>query len=684
MAAAERGDEKAVAWHPQSRPLLGSAHLPRPRLDALLDEALEGSLGLVCAPAGSGKTDALVGWHVRRRISSGWLSLVREDNDPAVFWAALASAIQVTGAAAVRSPGQLITRLGARPEPPRVVVLDDYHVIAERQIHEGLDEFLSAVPSLHVLIGSRHDPPLKLSRLRVAGTLHEIRFDELRFDEDETARFLNETMGLDLDHSDTVHLAQRTEGWAVGLRLAALALRHQPDRHAYILQFAADDRHVADYVREEVVAPLPPDVRQFVEQTAMLEQLSAPLCEAVTGVTDAQALLEELDRMNLFITPLDHRRRWYRYHHLFAEWLQLRKLPDAHERHRRAAEWLSSHGLTGDAIGHHLRAGDAAAAADLVESHRWVLVGQGRQHTLREWIQSLPAAIVQERPNLVLAEAWIAYHEGQWGVVTSRAKAALDQASRARSSSRRAIRAEALCLIAGALVATGQMTEAEDVAERALAVLPDEDTRIGSALQLIVGKIRLASGQLEPAGNAFDTACRLEPAVPIVELIARSHRAEILRRQGLLFEAAEAARAALAGAQRTGLEEHPEAAVAHLVLSQAVARVDRNEAEVHLDRGLSLATRIPYEPRERMAASARRALARPASPLSRDGATPELSQRELDVLKLLASPLTATEIASALYVSRNTLKSHTRSIYRKLGVTARHAAIERARGAGLL
>jgi len=694
MPTPETATDERRARRSRHRPPVARHHVARPRIDAALDDAQAGALGIVCAAAGSGKTEALAGWVERRGVGAGWLSLGREDNDPAVFWPALAGALEVPDPGTVRSAHQLVDRLRtpARPARPRTVVLDDYHVVVEQRIHAGLDVLLAAaVPDVHLLIGSRHDPPLRLSRLRAGGQLREIRLDQLRFDEHDAAGLLNGTMGLDLAEPDVAHLTARTEGWAAGLQLAGLALQGRPDRHAYVVDFAADDRHVADYVRDEVVAVLPDDLRRFVEETAILDRLCAPLCAAVTDALDpdppgagpgpgadadaAQAVLERLERMNLFLAPLDHRRRWYRYHQLFAEWLQLRPPPGAEQRHRRAARWLADHGRTGDAVGHFVQAKDVVAAADLVEARRWGLVGQGRQHTLQQWIRALPADLTRARPHLRLAEAWIAYHEGRWSAVQDLARSVSGTASRESTAAPDdAVLAEALCLMAGSHMALGRADEAGATARRALSRLPAGHGHIGSSVWLILGKSHLAAGDLAGATAAFATARGLQPEVPIVALIAASHEAEIHRREGHPIEARELAGTALAVANEAGLDEHPECAVAHLVLARLHSEAGRaDQAAVHLTRGTELAERIPYEPRRQMAAATRR---RPAPT--------DLSTRELDVLRLLASPLSPPEIADALYVSINTLKTHTRAIYQKLGVNARHSAIEQARRLDLL
>jgi LuxR family maltose regulon positive regulatory protein len=640
---------------------------------------------LLSAPAGSGKTEALTGWLDRRNVGAGWLSLGREDNDPVLFWPSVAGALRSPDPATVRSPEQLITRLRLHPEDERTAVLDDYHVIGEGQIHAGVDAVISSgLPGVHLLIGSRHDPPLRLSKLRAAGQLNEIRYDELRFDEGEAQGLLNEATGLDVMPVDASHLALRTEGWAVGLQLAALAMRRHADPHSYVVQFAANDRHIADYVREEVVGVLPADVRRFVEETAVLDRLTAPLCEAVTGVSDAQAMLEQLERLNLFLTPLDHRRQWYRYHHLFAEWLRLQEPAGGEERHRRAAMWLADHEMMGEAVNHYMLAGDVGAAADLIESRRWKLIGEGRQHTLRDWIRTLPSGLSGSRPGLTLAEAWIAYYEGRWNEVQAFALAAEESSDAIRGPNRDAILVEAWCLRAGSLAALGRLTEAGRLASEALERVPPGREEIVTALWLILGKALIDDGQLESAVAAFDTARRLRPAIPIVQLIARSHTAEILRRQGRSMEAEGEARTALEVAEGSALEEHPECAVPHLVLSLVYAALCRDdEAASHLERGTKLVARVPYEPRRRLLAAAQSTV-RPTRLRRRNGVPNRLSDRELDVLRLLTSPLTQPEIAAELYVSTNTLKTHIKSIYYKLGVTSRHAAIEQARSDKLL
>ena len=216
---------------------------------------------------------------------------------------------------------------------------------------------------------------------------------------------------------DVRTLVDRTEGWAVGVQLAAVSLQHQTDHRAFVDDFAGDDRHIADYLRDEVLSRVADDVRTFLFETAILDRLHGSLCEAVTGKRGAHEQLVELERLNLFVLPLDHRREWYRYHPLFAEWLRLQPVEGVEERHRRAAEWLEASGFTGEALRHHLAGADPAAAAALIERERWDLVGRGRQRTLHDWIRLLPDATLRSRPRLIAAAAWVAYDAGRWADV---------------------------------------------------------------------------------------------------------------------------------------------------------------------------------------------------------------------------------------------------------------------------
>src|SRR4029077_17421524 len=286
-----------------------------------------------------------------------------------------------------------------------VLVLDDYHVIDARGVQDGMAFLLDHLPTgLHVVIAGRADPALPLARWRARGELAEIRAAELRFTPDEAAAYLNGLMGLQLTAPDVAALEARTEGWIAALQLAALAMQGREGVASFIAGFAGDDRYVVDYLVEEVLQRQPDRVQAFLQQTSILGRLSGPLCDAVTGQGGGKAMLEALDRGNLFLVPLDDRRRWYRYHHLFADVLQARLLDEQRgqvpDLNRRASAWYEQNGERSLAISHALAAGDFGRAADLVELAIPAIRRAGQEAKLLGWLEELPDEVVQLRPVL--------------------------------------------------------------------------------------------------------------------------------------------------------------------------------------------------------------------------------------------------------------------------------------------
>ncbi|MBA3339876.1 MAG: helix-turn-helix transcriptional regulator, partial [Geodermatophilaceae bacterium] len=392
----------------------------RPRLSASLSREAESALTLVSAPAGFGKTTLLAQWLAADPgggRSAAWLSLDKRDNDPALFWtyvvAALQTAVPAVGAGALslpQSPQQpiesvlttLLNDLSAVPNDV-VLVLDDYHVIEARDVQDGMAFLLEHLPpQVHLMIASRADPALPMSRLRGRGELVEIRAADLRCTPDEAAAYLNEVMGLALTARDVAALEGRTEGWIAALQLAALSMQGRDDIAGFIAGFAGDDRYIVDYLVEEVLQRQPEEVRNFLLQTSILSRLNGSLCDAVTGQEAGKAMLVALDRGNLFLVPLDDRRQWYRYHHLFADVLRARLLDEqpvgVPEFHRRASDWYERNGEWSEAIQHALADEDFEAAADLVE----LAIPATRQHrqeaTLRRWLAALPDELIRVRP----------------------------------------------------------------------------------------------------------------------------------------------------------------------------------------------------------------------------------------------------------------------------------------------
>ena len=414
------------------RPRAGVVH--RPRLAARLARGATSKLTLVSAPPGFGKSTLVADWIAGfpPTAPAAWLSLDHGDNDPARFWryvvAALRTARPDTGreaAAVLESPEPQVEQAVrsvlndlAAFEHQVVLVLDDFHVIERREIHDELAYLIDRLPpAAHLVITTRGDPPLPLARLRVRGELVEVRATDLRFTADEAAAYLKGTMGLELTGADVAALEARTEGWIAALQLAALSMQGRADPSSFVASFAGDDRYVFDYLADEVLARQPEEIGTFLLQTSILDRMTGPLCDAVTGRSDGRAILERLDRGNLFLVALDDQRRWYRYHHLFADVLRARLLDEEAASvpglHRRASDWLEQNGERSEAIRHALAAGDYVRAAELVELAIPELRQARAERTLRGWLEALPEKVVEVRPVLAAAFAGALMQTGE-------------------------------------------------------------------------------------------------------------------------------------------------------------------------------------------------------------------------------------------------------------------------------
>ncbi len=409
-------------------PTLRRGLVTRPRLSERLNRGGESKLTLVSAPAGFGKTTLLAEWLASTPVEkqTAWLSLDPSDNEAAPFWpyviAALQTAAPGIGATALsllQGPqpppietvfATLLNELSALPNDV-VLVLDDYHVIDAHDIQDGMSFLLEHLPPrLHLVITTRADPALPLARLRARGELVEIRAADLRFTPEEAAAYLNEVMGLDLGASEVVALEARTEGWIAALQLAALSIQGRDDVAGFIAGFAGDDRYIVDYLADEVLHRQPEHVRQFLLQTSILGRLTGPLCDAVTGHEGGTAMLEALDRGNLFLVPLDDRRRWYRYHQLFADVLRTRLFDEqpawVPDLHRRASHWYEHNGDRSEAIRHALAGEDFDRAASLIELAVPALRQGHHEVTALRWLRALPDEVIGRRPVLSVAYAW--------------------------------------------------------------------------------------------------------------------------------------------------------------------------------------------------------------------------------------------------------------------------------------
>ncbi len=401
--------------------------IARPRLTRCLDAARSSgaSLILVAAPAGFGKTTTVGEWCHAQSVPCVWLALDEADNDPTRFWTCFIAALQIAvpdlGAAA------LALLHASKPPPPdafltllvnelgacagqHVLVLDDYYNITTAAIHHALAFLIEHLPpSLQLVIATRSDPALPLARWRVRGQLYELRAHDLRFTHQEAAEFLNRATGLTLAPSQIVALEERTEGWIAGLQLAALSLRGADDADGFIRAFTGSHRYVMDYLVDEVLARQSDAVQKFLLRTAVLARFNAALCDAVLQTDASAEMLAEIERANLFLIPLDNTREWFRYHHLLAELLRhrLNKMDATAVAvlHRRASEWLEQNGFIQEAIEHAFSANDFARAAALVETYQATFLKRGEIVTMTQWLDALPADVVQTNPRLLIVRA---------------------------------------------------------------------------------------------------------------------------------------------------------------------------------------------------------------------------------------------------------------------------------------
>lgn len=404
-----------------SLPKLREGIVGRSRLSARLRLGTQSRLTLVSAPAGFGKTTLLAEWLAARapgQRAVAWLSLDQTDNEPSSFWSHVIAALE----AAAAGIGARIEGLGGQqPGAPFLadmlnqlsalhtevdLVLDDYHVIDHKEIESGLAFLIEHLPPhIHVVLSTRADPALPLARLRASGELVEVRSADLRFTAEEASAYLNEAMGLGLAAGDVARLEERTEGWIAALQLAVLSIKGRDDASEFIAGFAGSDRYIVDYLLEEVLQRQPEAVRSFLSRTCLLSRLSGSLCDAVTGAGGTgKAMLEALDRQNLFVVRLDDQRQWYRYHHLFADVL-MAHLGEAERAelpmlHRRASDWFEASGERGEAIRHALAGADFAHAADLIERALPDMQKNRGEAIIRGWAHTLPAALVRARPVL--------------------------------------------------------------------------------------------------------------------------------------------------------------------------------------------------------------------------------------------------------------------------------------------
>jgi LuxR family maltose regulon positive regulatory protein len=599
----------------------------RPALITQLDQALTCKLTLISAPAGFGKTTLLSAWAAtlaQQQTPLAWLSLDDADADLARFLRHLIAALQTVDfdSDEQRAPvGQMLAAALQGPQLPPLealltpllnelstlpghfaLVLDDYHVIHGPTIDQAIAFLIEhGPPQLHLVIATRADPSLPLSRLRARHQLLELRAAELRFTPQEAAHFFRQAMRLDLSDDAVAALEARTEGWAAGLQLAALSLQRQPDADAFIAAFQGSHRFVLDYLVEEVLEQQTPQVQRFLLQTALLERLCGPLCEAVLDdpAIDAEQTLHELERANLFLVPLDNERRWYRYHHLFADLLRQRfsQQPDATATavtlQCRASAWHETQGMEVEAFRYAVAAGDVARAARLVEGDGMPLLFRGAVGPVLDWLDSLPASVMNDWPGLWVLHASAQLFVGRLATVEetlAAAEVALRNAASGPETND--LIGHIAAIRAAAAVARFDGPTVLAQSQRALAHLHPDNLPVRTATTWSLGVAHELQGDRAAAGRAYANALTASQAIDhyIITIAASIGLGGIQEGANQLRQAAATYADVLAFIEDAPL---PIGAEAHLGLARIHYEWnDLPTAEAHGRRGLELAQQL--------------------------------------------------------------------------------------------
>ena len=597
----------------------------RPRLLDRLHAVLRRPLTTVIAPAGFGKTTLVSTWAAGVAADGvaavAWLTLDAYDDDPSYFWTAVIAALQTIDPALGRevlpflntmtpsSPQHLLTplinQLAEHATSSIVLILDDYHVISASAIHAALTFIVDHLPPhIHVILTSRSDPPLPVARLRARGQLVELRAADLRFTPEETASFLNDVMGLQLAADTNAALEARTEGWIAGLHLSALSMQNHTDRAGFVRSLTGSHHYILDYLVEEVLQRQPTPIRTFLLQTAILDQLCASLCNAVTGSAESVTALEVVAHANLFLIPLDDERRWYRYHHLFVEMLRARLAEEQpayiSELHRRASDWYARHAagetaMQGEAIRHALAAGDGERAVAIIDEAVENLWARNEVTTLRAWLTVLPTAVLRGHPRQAIRLAQILLVNGSLADVPPLLDVATAALGRVAlpSDEQTALRGKIAVVRSHLLRNADHIKEALALAEQALALLPDSAHHSRALAALGLALAYHFQGTLPVADASYRDAITLCEAMGdrYFEITARCMHSRLLIERGDLRGAEAAFQHALQRAT-LGARRLPIAGWALIGLGTvAYARNDLQFAEHMLTEGFDLVQR---------------------------------------------------------------------------------------------
>jgi LuxR family maltose regulon positive regulatory protein len=715
-----------------SAPPLRAGIVERPQLVETLLSARDQPVVLVSAPAGYGKTTLLALWRRRDERPFAWVSLEAADNDPVRLVGCVLAALQ-----SIVPVDPALRDALDDPEPdlegtvlPAIVdacvlagrtfvlVLDDLHLVTDRRCHAAVDYLAERLPlGSQLALATRTDPSLPLASLRAHGRLVELRATELALAETE-GRALLVAAGVEVTDAQASRLMERTEGWPAALYLAALSLRDRPQRDHFVDHFTGTTRHVADFLSEDVLARQPDALIDFLLRSCIVDELTASLCAVLTDREDPEAALRDLERSNLFLVPLDEERHAYRYHPLFVQYLRaelaLRAPGLVPDLHRRASGWYRAHGLSGKAIAHALAAGDVSSAAELVAAAWLPMVESGQVETVRSWIAGFTVEQIAAHAPLAIAAAWVAALAGDGERAARLTKTARSGSWNGPMPDGTASLESALAIMTSAF-GLGGLSAMRAAAQRAV---EHEQGRWRALALLLLGVAETLRGELRDGRVALEEAVALSGGETSTGATSLAYLALIELREGHEAEASRHAQRAQRVVERPGMRNYLPNICTYAVLAHLAARRgDSCAASLAVERVYALmqrltgafwwqliVTRLMVAPaltmlgREADAATlldeasellrvhidtgalpAWHAEAVAALRAPRRSPTQDLSRAERRVLRLLASDLSLSEIGRQLYLSANTVRTHKRAIYRKLGVSSREAAVRVAR-----
>ena len=719
---------------PQTR----SAWVMRSRLLEELEHATQRAVTLIAAPAGYGKTTVVAQWlasDLRPKIVA-WISLDTADNDPVRLWTNIATALARAGCDIARdivgfvAAGgndvltvvlpRIVDALAALPSDITVLI-DDFDIVRATECNEQIDFFVKHLPpNAHVVLITRSDPTLRLGRLRAAGQLSEIRADDLAFNTREASALLVSD-GVQLSSEAVSELMQRTEGWPAGLYLAALSLTGRADPSEFIHTFSGNNRFIGDYLTEEVLSRQPEQVRNFILDMSIVDRFSVPLADYVTEARHSASILRNLKHTNLFLVSLDSEERWFRFHHLFGavaySTLETERPDRAAMLHGRAAEWLSENGYIEDAVEHALAAGNFRHAANLVNANWLRYFDAGLGTTVQRWLRALEASAADHSTAYVVTAAWMAALSGNQEEM-DRWLAQLNNASdHVRLPDGTKSVESVVALIRGLFGFDGPL-DTLAFARRAAELETNGNLAWFAVANTALGHASYVIGDLDTAVGVLPKAATSEAAPALLKILALATLALAQAELGHDDRSRRSAEEAMEVVETRSLHALPQVSLAFTALGQSqAASGELMQAMATLEHGLNLRRKIPglspwptihhllimgrvaalagdlplarrlldevspliRQYPEGMAAliarlEAARKTLREAQTISR----PEepLTAREIDVLRQLAGPLSLGQIASELYLSQNTVKTHTMALYRKLGARSRSAAVK--------